>query len=266
MKRPAQNNIIYSQDEPSQSDFVLDLRQQIETVKEKPIKVKPVKIKPVKVAKIKLNKSKSTPVVKKTVRPVKAKSVSKVRFKLIKPKTLKPVATLIGIFLLLILPFKLIAYFQDLQSMRVKVVSASSSGLNDLKSAGQLLANRDFLSASEKFDQASANFSQAREDLGDVQSWLWQLALVVPTSQTRLAASAPLIAQAGDLSGKLGNDLTILADNLNHGLAQQDLITTIRTVNQDSQRAYDDSRKLSLVIEKIDPVTLPQGYRQQLSN
>ncbi len=252
----------------------MDLRQQIEEVKEKPIKVKSVKIKSAKfkLTKAKLAKAKpvpvlkSAPVVKKTVTAIKKKPAHKLRIKLIKPKTLKPIAVLLGIFLLLILPFKLIAYFQDLQSMRANVVNASNSGLNDLKSAGQLLANRDFLSASEKFDQASTNFNQAREDLSNVQSWLWQLALVVPTSQTRLAASAPLIAQAGELSGKLGNDLTVLADNLNQNLAQQNLITTIKTINQDSQQAYNNSRKLSQIIEKINPVTLPQGYRQQLAD
>ncbi|HNW55496.1 MAG TPA: DUF4012 domain-containing protein [bacterium] len=277
MRQEEDNNIIYSQEEPSQSNFLLDLRQQIEEVKEKParkvrlFKIKKEKKEVVKKAEIKKTETKKTEVkkteIKKTVVKLKNKSPRKhLKIKLVKPKTLKPILVLMGIFLAIVLPFKLIGYLQDLQSMKARVVNASSSGLSDLKSAGQLLANRDFLSASEKFGEASANFNQAREDLHNVQSWLWQLALVVPTSQTRLAASAPLVAQAGDLSGKLGNDLTVMADNLNKGLANEDLLATIKLLNQDSNQAFNDSRELSEVIEKINPTTLPQGYRQQLAS
>lgn len=264
MKRKSFANIIYDRNSPAPSNFLLDLRKQIVNYptpvakRQRPIRQR---------RKIKINWQWPTwhwnLKLKKTKKSI-FKPATKLVWRIRRPKTLKPVLNLLLVFLLLILPFKLIIYLQDLRGMKARIVNASNDGLIDLKSAGQLLANRDFLSANTKFSQASDNFWQAQQDLQGVQSWLWQLALVVPTSQARLAASAPLITQAGDLSGQLGTGLTKLAQNATTNLAAGDSLSLIRQLQVDSQLALDNSLALNRVIEKINPTTLPQGYRDQL--
>ena len=250
MSKKSFSNIIYKQHGPKPSDFLLDLRQQI--------------VHPVASAsqrqrsrrprlKIKLNwhwpKWPRYRLTWKLRFPKLAWPKKRRRtWRFGRPQTLRPILSLVVVFLLLILPFKLIVYLQDLRGMRTRIVNASNDGLTDLKSAGQLLANRDFLSASQKFNQASDSFWQAQQDLRGVQSWLWQLALVVPTSQARLAASAPLITQAGDLSGQLGNDLTTVAKNITANLAAGDSILLARQLKIDSQQALDRSLVLNQVI------------------
>lgn len=280
MKRQSFSKVTFGQDDPVPSDFLLDLRQQI-VGRHEPVAPKTKKHRQSlklnwhwprwrigfkvrrpnigwprwRMAKTQLKIS--WPIIK-LHRPVL------LRIRLRRPQAVKPIFGFLILCLVLILPFKLVTYIQDLRGMTSRVVNASSDGLTDLKSAGQLLANRDFLSASDKFNQASANFNQAQRDLQGVQSWLWQLALVVPTSQTRLAASAPLITQAGDLAGQVGNDLTVLVDGVTNNLSNKDTLAIIGQINVDSQRAWQDSQTLNQVIKKINPTTLPQGYRDQL--
>ena len=253
MKRPAFSKIIYDREGPAPSDFLLDLKQQI--VHNHIVPAKPKRAaRPRRAWKMKLHW------------PWPRRRHLRINWPIIgRPKTLKPVIGFLAIVLLLIVPFKLITYLQDLRGMKARIVNASTDGLSDLKSAGQLLANRDFLSASGKFEQASASFWQAQQDLRGVQSWLWQLALVVPTSQARLAASAPLITQAGDLSGQLGSNLTKLAQDAADNIAAGDSLTLARQINLDSQTALANSLALNQVVERINPTTLPQGYRDQLT-
>jgi hypothetical protein len=272
-----QSTVQYSNEEPVQSDFLLDLRRQIINEKKpsstrrllnKKIRLKFKWSRPVWRFNI-ISRSKFDWLWRKEIRiKIKWPTIKRPRLsiKISRPKTLRPIFSFLIIFLLIILPFKLVAHIQDLQSIRSRVVSASNDGLVDLKTASQLLANQDFLAASLKFDQASASFEQAGQDLNGIQSWLWQLALVVPTSQTRLAASAPLIAQAGDLSGKLGNDLTNLVHNIVSGSNKGDTLAIVRQINLDSHQALADGLALKEVVNKINPTNLPQGYRDQLIN
>lgn len=266
MGKKSFSNIIYKQHGPEPSDFLLDLRQQIVRPAAPAIK-RQRSFRP----RLKIRLDWHWPKwprrrlawklkFPKLAWPQKRRRI----WHFGRPQTLRPILSLIVVFLLLILPFKLIVYLQDLRGMKARIVNASNDGLTDLKSAGQLLANRDFLSASQKFNQASDSFWQAQQDLRGVQSWLWQLALVVPTSQARLAASAPLITQAGDLSGQLGNDLTILAKNITTNLAAGDSLLLARQLKTDSEQALDRSLALNQIVDKINPASLPQGYRDQL--
>jgi len=267
MKRKTLSNIIYDKHGPAPSDFLLDLRRQVVNYAVPVVKRQRA---PWRLPKIKINWQWPAwhwhwkPKKFKFYRPF-FRTVPKMTWRLRRPQSLRPILSLLIVFSLLILPFKLITYLQDLRGMKARIVNASNDGLADLKSAGQLLANRDFLSASSKFNQASNSFWQAQQNLSGVQSWLWQLALVVPTSQVRLAASAPLITQAGDLAGQLGHDLTKLAQNATNNLASGDSLSLARQLKTDSQQALEHSLTLNQIIDKINPTTLPQGYRDQLT-
>lgn len=248
-----------------QSDFLLDLRQQI--VDEPLVKKHLRKRKKRQFHWPKI--SKFTLLGKRGVRvKIKWPTIKRPRLsiKISRPASLRPLLHLLIIFLIVAVPFKLIVYIEDLRVTQTRVVNASTEGLVNLEAAGQLLMNEDFTSASNEFVQASASFAQAKENILGVQSWLWQLAAIIPNEQIRLGAKAPYIIEAGDLASKLGGDLTVLVQHVVDKAGDGDPLLLARQINIDSSQALADSVALNNILNKLKPQSLPVNYREPLEN
>ncbi|HPD07746.1 MAG TPA: DUF4012 domain-containing protein [Patescibacteria group bacterium] len=255
----------YNNDDIPRSDFLLDLRQQIidePLVKKHLSKRKKRQFHWPKISKFTLWGRGGVRV------KIKWPTIKRPRLsvKISRPASLRPLWHLIIIFLVIVIPLKLIVYIEDLRGMRVRVVNASSEGLANLETAGQLLMNEDFTSASSAFTQASASFAHAKENILGVQSWLWQLAALVPSEQMHLGAKAPYIIEAGNLASKLGTDFTILAQHIVDKIGNNDPLSLMRQINVDSSQALADSVALNNILNKIKPASLPGSYREPLEN
>ncbi len=253
----------YNNDHIPQSNFLLDLRQQIvnEPINKKRAR-RQWKFHWPKISKFTLLGKRGVKV------KIKWPTIKRPRLfiKISRPASLRPLLHLLIIFLIIAIPLKLIVYIEDLRGIQARVVNASTEGLVNLEAAGQLMMSEDFTSASNEFAQASASFAQAKESILGVQSWLWQLAALMPNEQIRLGAKAPYIIEAGDLASKLGEDLTVLVQHIVDKIGDGDSLSLARQINIDSSQALADSVALNNILNKLKPASLPESYREPLEN
>jgi hypothetical protein len=178
------------------------------------------------------------------------------RFRLANLKSSFYFALILAIF---ILPIKGFSYYQELQSMKGRVLGVSESAIEGLVSATKSVASLDFDSASDNFNQASNNFDQAQEEIKDISGILSTLGGIIPNNEVRMASEAELILEAGELSAQLGQELTLALKELQK-TQEQDVRTTIENFYIHIGKAGQYMVGLESKVIAINPNNLPSAY------
>ncbi len=115
-----------------------------------------------------------------------------------------------------ILPFKALTYSSVLQDLGGRVLGVSEEAISDFKNAGTAAGNFDFYEAGEQFAEASDGFLQAQEEFDIVSSQLNVLSSIIPSHKLRLAANAKHILEAGEISAKIGQQISFIFDSFSY--------------------------------------------------
>ncbi|OGF31488.1 hypothetical protein A2300_02240 [Candidatus Falkowbacteria bacterium RIFOXYB2_FULL_35_7] len=176
---------------------------------------------------------------------------------------MKPALAFAIVAVLVILPIKGFTYVNDLIDSKDKVVAASEQALDDLKTAGQSLSEKDILSASEKFAKAEINFESASDELKNVNSYLVAAIKIVPKAG-KYFTDAERLTEAGMQSAELGQEMTTIFDKFylqENTLTLTDKIVTLK--DELNTSLLPKLQSITTLLAQVDPKILPEEKQAQ---
>ena len=178
-------------------------------------------------------------------------------------KFLPPLAwqrQLIGFTLMaiaLVLPLKLLGYFNVLQDARGRILGESEQAVNNLRAALQGTSELNFNLAANHFSSAADSFSQAQTTLSRYAG-LIKVADILPGKQAKLIAAGQALISSGETAAKGGEYLALAVDSLQLGETAgiAPLSERLISFSQYSRRALAELKKFEREINDIDLKTI----------
>ncbi len=188
----------------------------------------------------------------------------------------KPTLAFAAVLFLLVLPFKAFTFYKsmDLDSLRNEVLSSSQEALSGMLAGTKAASSLQFGAAGEKFDIAAKKFLKARQELGEINDFLFVLASIAPDKDARLAANAKAIMSAGQAAAELGSKLSLAlspistchaADTASSTPGNCDITEILDNFIAKGQDAVSAADDLNREIDGIDQGDLPEQYRTQFA-
>lgn len=166
--------------------------------------------------------------------------------------------------LLIISPILIFAEWRNIEVVKNRVLVSGTTAFNKLFSAKGLLEERNIPEAQNAFSDASQNFIIAQSDLSSVNSFLFEVASVLPNKSARLAASSKHLITAGQLSADLGNNLS-RALKLPDG-KEPSVSNFINNFLIYAEPSLPIAKKLEKEMTAVDVETLPPQYQVQFKD
>lgn len=142
------------------------------------------------------------------------------------PQVLKPLAVFCGLLIALVSSVKVMSYVGEVYQAKGRVLGEAEQAMQNIDQAGTGLKAFDLASAKAKFEAAGHNFVSAKEQLGDIKSFITVLAEIAPAQNT---------FKSGTNLIDMGEHLASAADYLLGGIEQasdeSDLSLTSRVKN-----------------------------------
>ncbi|MFA7702868.1 MAG: DUF4012 domain-containing protein, partial [Patescibacteria group bacterium] len=182
------------------------------------------------------------------------------------PKRKHSMWSFILILLLIIIPFKLLTYYQilNLDSWQNSLIGQSMSGVNKMILASDSAGVLNLDEASQGFGQASEDFAKAQERLKEVDELVLALASFSGDEKIKLASQSKKLLLAGEISARLGSNLTLALDSLvGSGQMNEKIGPRIDNFRIYGREAISDIKELNRVLDRVDPKFLPSEYRQK---
>ncbi|MFA6416852.1 MAG: DUF4012 domain-containing protein [Patescibacteria group bacterium] len=174
----------------------------------------------------------------------------------------RSILSFVLVLIFIIIPIKLLAYFEilDFKNLETKVLSSSKMAFNNLVSAANSVSTMNFQEASTEFSQAGNGFLQAQEDLSVISDSLLFLASLSGDPKMKLAAESKRFLAAGALSSSLGKNLVLATDSL-FNQQSDNFLGALDGFVKYGRLAVNDANDLDKIISKINPDNLPEEYR-----
>jgi len=168
------------------------------------------------------------------------------------------------VLLVLVLPFKIFAYYKslDLEKLRGKILGASEAALGDLSTASQSATQLNFGEASDNFSKAGENFLEAQKQVSEINDVFFSLASLAPGGEIKLAGEGKKILAAGQVASSLGGNLSLAMRSLfeNKGT---DISEMISSFTKYGKITADEAADLNNKLKEIDIKALPDEYKDK---
>ncbi|MDD5291454.1 MAG: DUF4012 domain-containing protein [Patescibacteria group bacterium] len=168
------------------------------------------------------------------------------------------------VLLILVLPFKIFAYYKslDLDKLKGKILGASEAALGDLSTASQSAAQLNFGEASDNFSKAGENFLEAQKQVAEINDVFFSLASLAPGGGIKLAGESKKILDAGQVTSSLGGNLSLAMQSLfeNKGT---DIPEMINSFIKYGKITADEAADLNNKLKEIDINALPDEYKDK---
>ncbi len=174
-------------------------------------------------------------------------------------------ASFVAVSLLIVLPFKVVATWQDLQNKQAAVMDLSKQAVNMIKQGSTDLSQGDIEAAGNNFHQAAATFDQAAKQLKIWPEQVMGLLSKLPGKPQEYVAGNYLlsasreVSQAAVLAVESWRNLALVSsDQLSYGLGGtlQDVETTLRAIEPHLNKAADD-------LSKVNPESVPPELKER---
>ncbi len=163
--------------------------------------------------------------------------------------------------LILISPIIIYAEWRNIEVIKNRVLASGTVAFSNLFSAKSFLEQQNIPEAQNSFSKASQNFVSAQSDLSSVNSFLFEVAGVIPNKSARLASSGKHIITAGQLSAELGNRLS---NSLQLPAGQKPNVSNfINNFLIHAEPALPIAKQLASEMSKVDSTALPSEYQSQ---
>lgn len=171
------------------------------------------------------------------------------------------------ILILIIVPFKILAYFQffSLDKLEAKILTSSQSAFSNLLAASDAVEKRDLKEAGFEFKQAADNFLEAEAELDKIGDSLLSLAALSDNPKFKLAAESKKFLRAGAIASSLGHNLVLSTNSL---FAENKLSFSekIDDFSYYGKLAVTDSFNLKNELSNIKSANLPAESRVKFSD
>ncbi len=179
----------------------------------------------------------------------------------------KSLLSFIFLLIIIIIPFKLLAYFQlfDLSALESRIIKRSELAINNLMAAADSVSHQDFKGADSEFQAAGLNFLAAQEELGQINDSILSLASLSDDPKIKLAAESKKFLTAGAIAASLGRNLVLATDSLFNS-DKRDFSQTLDNFLSHGNLAVSDAQSLEKKIKAIDQSNLPVAYRAKFES
>lgn len=170
------------------------------------------------------------------------------------------------VLLLIIVPLKLLSYFEflNLGNLEQKILGRSQLAINNLLAATDAAGKMDFKGADSKFQDAGNNFLAAQEELNKINDSLLSLAALSNDPKLKLAAESKKFLQAGAVASSFGSNLVLATDSLfGEDKDREDFSASLDKFTYYGELAVTDVKNLKKELAKINPDNLPSEYQEK---
>lgn len=166
--------------------------------------------------------------------------------------------------IVIIIPVVIYGHWRGLEVIKAKVLASANKAVGNLLSAQTFLEERNIPEAQHAFSEAGQNFLTAQSDLSAVNSFLLEAAGVLPNQSARLAASGQHLIRAGELSSRLGEQLS---GALVLPTGQTPTVSAIlQHFVVQAEPALPVAQELEQEMSKVKVGALPQQYQAQFTD
>lgn len=179
----------------------------------------------------------------------------------------RSVFSFVVVLILIIVPVKLLSYFEflDLESLEGKIMSQSQLAINNLMAATDAVSKMNFKEADSEFQNAGNNFLAAQEDLNKINDSILSLAALSGDPKLKLAAESKKFLRAGGIASSLGSNLVLASDSL-FSSQETSFSIALDKFTFYGEAAVSDARALEKELKKINPENLPQQYQDKFTD
>jgi len=176
----------------------------------------------------------------------------------------RSISSFVFVLILLIVPLKLLSYFEllDLSKFENKILNSSELAMNNLMAATNSVTKMDLKSADVQFKDAGANFLAAQSELDKINDSLLSLAALSNNPKLKLAAESKKFIEAGAIASSLGRNLVLATDSLFSG-GKENFSSALDHFTYYGGLAVTDSKNLKAELDKVNPKNLPPEYQDQ---
>lgn len=169
---------------------------------------------------------------------------------------------LFGIFLFLVavLPFKGVVYFNSIKDLQGSVLGVTESAIDEIKNAAYLTKNKNFNEAGFNFSKAGESFEEAKSQINEVDDYFSILEKLIPINKIKLASNADSILSCGILSSQIAKNITEIGDYFSNQSAFV-LADFYGYASPRIDNIADLTAKFQVEINKIEPDSIPSEYR-----
>lgn len=179
----------------------------------------------------------------------------------------RSVLAFVVVLFLIILPLKLLSYFEffDLGRLENKILGRSQLAFSNLMAATDAITKLDWQTASSDFLQAGGDFLAAQEELNKINDSIFSLVALSNDPKLKLAAESKKFLRIGALASSLGNNLVLATDSL-FGENNKNFSAMLDGFSYYGELAVIDAKNLKKEIDKINPENLPVQYQDKFSD
>ncbi len=181
-------------------------------------------------------------------------------------KRLRSVLSFVLILLLIIIPFKILTYYNilNLKSWQESLIGRSQSGVDRMMMASESAATLNLQGASQNFSQAGIDFVKAQEQMKEIDELVLALASLSGNDKLKLASQSKRLLAAGEVSARLGSNLTLAVDSLvGSGQMNEKIGPRIQEFVLYGRSAIADAKELNQILDRINIDSLPTEYQSK---
>jgi hypothetical protein len=169
------------------------------------------------------------------------------------------------VLMIIILPFKVLAYFKflDISSLKDIIIGQSFSAFDNLAVAADEASNLSWAEAMSHFSLAADDFASAQAELEKVDDWLLSFATFARNPDIKIAASSKKFLAAGVAAADLGSHLSAAASVFTQSEEEKNWGVLIDSFVAHGDLALSSANKIQAELETIDLSTIPAQYRNQ---
>jgi len=179
----------------------------------------------------------------------------------------RSILSFVLVLILIIVPLKLLAYFEflDLGLLEQKILGRSQLALNNLMAATEAVTKMDFKVADLQFQNAGDNFVAAQEELSKINDSVLSLAALSNDPKLKLAAESKKFLQAGSIISSFGRNLVLATDSL-FSSQEKSFSDSLDKFTYYGELAVIDAHDLKNELAKVNPENLPVQYQEKFTS
>ncbi len=179
----------------------------------------------------------------------------------------RSILSFVLVLILIIVPLKLLAYFEflDLGQLEQNILGRSQLALNNLLAATDAVTKMDFKVADSQFKNAGDNFVAAQEELGKINDSVLSLASLSNDPKLKLAAESKKFLRAGTIISSFGRNLVLATDSLFNS-KEKSFSDSLDKFTYYGELAVIDANDLKNELAKVNPENLPPQYQEKFTS
>lgn len=178
-----------------------------------------------------------------------------------RPKTAEELFYFLIILILLVLPFKVMSYYFDLNVLKDKILNRSQSGISSFLAGAQKAAGADWSGANSEFSLAGQDFLDAATELENINKALLPLASLSANPKIKLAAESQKLIAIGSAAASLGENLSAAFDSLFHN-PEPDIVRILDDFAIHGRLVESDLNIIQKNLAEININNIPSDYQE----